>query len=79
MKCNHAHECNSTECRHREGHEETSFCASGYCRWAGDTKCVPSEPKETVTNLLTGYVEDDLLGTLVDQIVRVFKEGNVEA
>jgi len=74
MKCNHAHECNSTECWHREDHEKTSFCASGYCRWAWDTKCVPESTRELVEELIRGNELTTLSeAELVDRIMAIFE------
>ena len=79
MICNHAHECGSRECEHRNPHPANEFCRDGQCRWAGDTNCVPESKREMVEILLKGDEFIDLSeDEFVDRIMVIF-EGEKEA
>ena len=75
MICNHASECNSTECEHKGFHEANAFCEGGNCRWAGNTKCVPQTLREQLAALMMtdewGRMTD---ARAIDAIMKIFGE-----
>ena len=78
MICNHAHECGSRECEHRIPHLVNSSCGVGWCRWAGDTRCVSESNRELVEALIKGNELIDLSeDEVVDRIMKIF-EGKKE-
>ena len=80
MICNHAHECHSQECEHREPHPANKFCEQGNCRWAGDTKCIAESNRELLENLLDSDALDVMKGhELVDAIIEIFEGKKVAA
>ena len=79
MICNHASDCNSPSCQHKEPHPLSEFCKDGQCRWAGDTKCIPCSKRERLAALMMtdewGRMTD---AQAIDAIMEIFEEGEEE-